>query len=306
MMLTLKCHRFQRMAPGVMSKSLFLVNLVMLLGLCCLVIAQAQPLPEAAKVPEKIYDCHIGSAAEIAEFYALNDYVLFAQAMRNKARGGQSQLHFLVTTDMAYFYLAEIRLLEGDVQEACLKLLAREVDYQLAAPLAGLLQRKPRHHFLFFENLPRNNHCSSEKKHCLSWSQWTEDSEDNYLLTAYRYSLKQKENFEQRIRIRIGDKLIAPERGKLNAFARKQYAQRLRNAMAERPADREEAKIFYQQIVEQAEHGLPLLILRQLPKQGWDLTVVDRQQGLAYTLMQRQQLELYPQTRQYYRHLSAQ
>ena len=306
MMLTLRCHPFQKTAPGVMSKYLLSISLVTLIGLCWQGAVQAQPLPQSSITPERVEHCHIGSADEIVEFYALNHYVLFAQAEHKTAQGKQSQVQFLVTSDMAYFYIARIRLLQGNVREACLKLLAREVDYQLVAPIAGLLKRKPRHHFLFFEQLPSSSRCATEKQGCASWSQWSEDSEGEYLLTAYRYSLKQKEHFEQAIRVRLGDKQIAPGRGKLSAFARMQYVRRLRNELDESPSDREQAKTFYQQLLESADHGLPLLTLRQLPEQGWDLTVIDRQKGLVFTVMQGDQLELYPQSREYYRHLSAQ
>lgn len=306
MMLILRCHQFQKMAPGVMSKYLSSISLVILISLCWQGVVQAQPLLQSSIGPERIEHCHIGSADEIVEFYALNHYVLFAQAQHKTAQGKQSQVQFLVTSDMAYFYIAKIRLLQGDVREACLKLLAREVDYQLVAPMAGLLERKPRHHFLFFEKLPNRSRCAAEKLGCASWSQWSEDSEGEYLLTAYRYSLKQKAHFEQAVRVRVGDKQIAPGRGKLSAFARLQYVRRLRNEVNESPSDREEAKTFYQQLLESTDHGLPLLSLRQLPEQGWDLTVIDRQKGLVFTVMQGDQLELYPQSREYYRHLSAQ
>ena len=306
MMLILRCRRFQKMAPGVMSKYLLSIGLVTWIGLCWQGAAQAQPLPQSAVTAEQVEHCHIGSADEIAEFYALNHYVLFAQARHKTAQGKQSQVQFLVTTDMAYFYIARINLLPGNVREACLQLLAREVDYQLLAPIAGLLERKPRHHFLFFDRLPSNSRCDAENQYCASWLEWSEDSEGEYLLTAYRYSLKQKEYFEQAVRVELGDKQIGVGRGKLSAFARMQYVRRLRNELDESPLDREEAKTFYQQLLETTDHGLPLLSLRQLPQQGWDLTVINRQKGLVFTVMQGDQLELYPQSREDYRHLLGQ
>jgi len=293
------------MALGVMSKHLLSVSLVTLVGLFWQATSQAGPT-QSSVTPKRVEYCYVGSADEVVEFYALNNYILFAQAVHKTASNQQSQVQFLLTSDMEYFYIARIRLLEGNVREACLQLLAREVDYQVIAPIAGLLERQPRHHFLFFDRLPTTEHCLVGDQRCTTWSHWSGESEGQYLLTAYRYSLKQKEYFEQAVTVRVDDKQITPGRGKLSAFARMQYVRRLRSEVDESPMDREEAKKFYRQLLTSADNGLPLLSLRQLPEQGWDLTVINRQKGLVFTVMQGDQLELYPQSREYYRHLSGQ
>ena len=248
--------------------------------------------------------CANGSRQQLIDFFTEQNYVVFAQGKRIVESGEVQEFPdvlFLVSPDLEFFHLVTQQK-SGDTKfEACIFASAREVDYKFVAPIPDLFVEKDREHLVFLQAIPKDGECPTGESQCVPWRKWEHMVKQTFLFSAYLYSAKRKfDAYQEIIELTVEGKTIHPTRGALSELARTKYAARLRNELGEQEADREAAKKAYREIFKEADHGLPLMMLMLTDNRKWAVTVIDRKQGLVTTLMQGEDLELYPLPRSAY------
>ena len=243
--------------------------------------------------------CTNGSHKQLYTFFTEKDYVVVAQGKRIQPNGkikDFADVLFLVSPDMEYFHTVTLNGIRHDHFKACIFSSAREIDYQFAAPVPELLPRNNRAHIVLLANdIPKNASCSDDDKYCTSWTNWSRNLKQTFLLSAYRYSTKREnDTYNEIVELALDNKVIRPTRGALTEHARKKYALRLRNALHESKEDVEAAKIAYKQIHDEVDHKLALIFITITESRDWSISEVNRENGLVQTVLHGIELELYP------------
>jgi hypothetical protein len=254
--------------------------------------------------------CAYGSHKELYKFFTEKDYVVVAQGKRIQPNGkikDFADVLFLVSPDMEYFHAVTLNGIRYDHFKACIFSSAREIDYQFASPISGLLTRKNREHVvLLIHDIPKNTNCASRNNYCTSWTNWSHNLKQTFLLSAYAYSTKwENDPYNEIVELTLDNKIIRPTRGALTEHARKKYALRLRNTLNESKEDMQTAKIAYKQIHDEVDHKLPLVFLNITETRDWYLYEVNREDGLVETVLHGIELELYPMPNSKYKSFLA-
>ena len=206
---------------------------------------------------------------------------------------------------MAYFHAVTLSGIKYDYFKACIFNSAREIDFQFASPIPDLLERINREHLVFLvKDIPKETPCPTEDASCISWTEWSPLLQQTFLLSAYSYSNNTPNDpYNEVVELTLDNKTIHPTRGKLSEHARVKYAVRLRNELSESGKDLKAAKDVYIQIHDEVDHKLPLVFFPVSEDRSWNITQVNRNTGLAETIIQGIELELYPMKRMEYRKL---
>ena len=252
--------------------------------------------------------CTYGSHKELYTFFTDQNYAVIAQGKRIQPTGkikDFADVLFLVSPDMAYFHAVTLSGIKYDYFKACIFTSAREVDFQFASPIPNLLERKNREHLVFLvNNLPKNTPCPASSASCIPWSEWSPLLKQTFILSAYTYSSQtQYDPYNEIVELTLDNKTITPTRGVLAEHARVKYAIRLRNELNEPAKDLRAAKDAYVQIHDEIDHKLPLIFLSVSKDRHWNITEINRNNGLAETVIHGIELELYPMKRTEYKKL---
>jgi hypothetical protein len=243
--------------------------------------------------------CAYGSHKELYNFFTEKDYVVIAQGKRIQPDGKTkdfADILFLVSPDMEYFHAVTLNGIKYDHFKACIFSSAREIDYQFTSPIPNLLIYKKREHIvLLIDDIPKDAACLENEKDCISWTSWSHNLKQTFLLSAYKYSSNRgNDPYNEIVELTLDNKVIRPTRGALAEHARKKYALRLRNELNESKNDVKTAKIAYKQIHDEVDHKLALILLNFTETRDWSLSEINREKGLVNILLQGVELELYP------------
>lgn len=282
------------------------VNLLILLSFCLLLVSLNT---QAAK--DKSFDddyCAYGSHKELYHFFTNEKYAVIAQGNRIQANGKIKDFPdvlFLLSPDMAYFHAVTLAGVKYDHFKACIFTSAREIDFQFVSPIPELLKRKNREHLVFLINdIPKQSTCPTGNSACMPWSEWSERLQKTFILSAYAYpNHAQVDPYNELVELTIDTKTIAPTRGVLAEHARVKYALRLRNQLKESSADMQAAKDAYLHIHNEIDHKLPLIFVSVENNRDWNITQINRENGLAETILEGVDLELYPMNQAEYKKL---
>ena len=297
------CRLFLTGAHGVKAR-LFFFSIFFLVAANCF-----------ANTPSKIQleddHCAYGSHNDLYNFFTEKNYVVIAQGKRIQPTGkikDFADVLLLVSPDMAYFHAVTLAGIKYDYFKACIFTTAREIDFQFASPIPNLLERKNREHLVFLiNNLPKDTPCPTENTSCMSWSEWSPLLKQTFILSAYTYSSQvQYDPYNEIVELTIDNKTITPTRGVLAEHARVKYAIRLRNELNESTKDLRAAKDAYVQIHNEVDHKLPLVFLSVTENRNWNITQINRNTGLAETVIHGIELELYPMKSTEYKKLLEQ
>lgn len=251
--------------------------------------------------------CTFGSLSELNDFFVRQDLIQIAKGTRrntNKESHDNTEVHFLLSKDMTYFHVATIKPEHGDQFRACIISSAREIDLQIDPPVENFLQRKPREHLLFLNDVPTEGECPADKNNCKSWNGPAELFGTKYLLTAYLYSEHwHLDAYTQIVDIKMDKKVIQPTRGMLTEFARLKYASRLRNELNEDDAVLNTAKEAYRNIYSEVDHEHPLYMFIIGEDDRWQIKMLDRHRGIVWTPIRGDNLEIYPLSQDVYKQL---
>ena len=233
------------------------------------------------------------------QFFSEKDYIVIAQGKRIQNSGkikDFADVLFLLSSDMEYFHAVTLHGIKYDHFKACIFTSAREVDFQFAPPIPGVLERNNREHFVFlFDETPENGKCSPQEKACSSWSAWSRNREQTSLLSAYAYSSNwASDPYSEIVELTLDNKKITPSRGALTQHARKKYALRLRNQLKESKEDTIAAKTAYRNIYNEVDHKLPLMLLNLTADRKWQISEINREKGTVQDIIHGKDLELYP------------
>ncbi|MDW3096262.1 MAG: hypothetical protein R8G33_11360 [Gammaproteobacteria bacterium] len=252
--------------------------------------------------------CAYGSHKELYAFFTDNYYAVIAQGKRIHPSGmikDFADALFLLSPDMTYFHIVTLSGIKYDYFKACIFNSSREIDFHFASPIPNLLERKNREHFVFLvKNIPKGTACPTENNSCMPWPKWSPLLQQTLLLSAYTYSNDtQNATYDEEVEITLDNKTIRPSRGKLTEHARVKYALRLRNELKESGKDIKAVKDAYIQIHDEVDHKLPLLFISVSEDRSWNIIQVNRMTGLAETIIQGSELELYPMKNSAYKKL---
>ena len=255
--------------------------------------------------------CTHGSHQELYQFFMNENYIVFAQGKRRQPDGkikDFADVLFLVSPDMQYFHAAILNGVKYDYFKACIFTSAREVDYQFASPVPGILARKNREHQIFLsEDMPTDGQCPANTTACTTWTDWSHEINNFYLLSAYTYSTKHPiDPYNEIIDLTVDSKTIHPTRGKLTQHARLKYALRVRNELKESKDDVKAAKTVYRNIYNEVDHQLPLMHLKLSDDRRWKISEIDRTSGLVWNILEGIDLELYPMQNEAYKSFTSQ
>ena len=256
-------------------------------------------------------ECAYGSHKELYKFFTAEKYAVIAQGKRIQANGDIkdfADVLFLLSPDMTYFHAITLAGVEYDYFKACIHSSAREVDFQFASPIPELLQRKNREHLVFLvKNLPKDSSCPTHNNSCITWSEWSPLLEQTFLFSAYAFaSDAENDPYNELVELTLDNKKIRPTRGVLTEHARVKYALRLRNELNESAHDLKAAKDAYKQIHDEVDHKLPLIFLSVSQDRTWRITEINRNNGLAETILHGVELQLYPMKQEEYKKLLMQ
>lgn len=287
----------QRLAPYSFSSSgWFFITCIT----CCVLAASpsvfAKPLDDSL--------CASGTRMQLLEFFTGENLILFAEGVRssgsNPPADGANVL-FFIDRESERFYLLKLQPHEDNGWQACVFISAREVDFMLNVPVAGLIEPHAREHLLFFEEIPADAECPDTKKRCESWSQWSHLLRNTRLLSGYITSSKwDYDAYDETVDVSLEDRVITTTRGKLALFAREKFAARMRGAVSESEQERKAALTVYKRIHDEVDHHHPLLILWLTDNDKWAVSAIDRVKGLVWTPLHGTQLRIYPEPKDYY------
>jgi hypothetical protein len=271
------------------------VFIALILLILLLQYSWAEEQTEATKIGPT---CTFGNLSELSQFFAKQNLMQIAKGTRrNKHNQSQDniEVQFLLAKDMTYFHVATIKPEYADQYRACIISSAREVDLHVDPPVESFLQRIPREHLLFLNDVPTAGECPTDKNNCAPWSGPAELNGIEYLITAYLYSEHwQLDAYTQIVDIKIDKKVIQPTRGMLAEFARLKYASRLRNEFNEDATQLEAAKQAYRNIYTEVDHEHPLYMFIIGEDDTWQIKMLDRHRGIVWTPIQGDNLVMFP------------
>lgn len=251
--------------------------------------------------------CTFGTPQELNLFFDQQELVQIAKGKRRhtqKKSQDNIEVIFLLSKDMDYFHVATVKPEHGEHYRACIISSAREIDFQIDPPVENFLQRKPREHLLFLNDVPTDGECPADKNNCAPWSGPAELVGTKYLLTAYLYSEHwHLDAYTQIVDIKVDKKLIQPARGMLAEFARLKYASRLRNELNEDATLLNTAKEAYRNIYSEVDHEQPLYMFTIDEHDNWQIKMLDRHRGIVWTPIHGDNLEIYPLSQDEYKQL---
>ncbi len=293
----MECRPFLKAVPGATNKSIMRIRKFLTIFLC-LFSLHSYANDDFTKDFEQ-HSCAYGSHKELYRHFTKNNFIVFAQGKRIQPNGtikDFADVLFLVSPDMQFFHAATLNGIKYNHFKACIFTSAQEVDYQFAAPIPDILQRKNREHLVFLnEDMPAESKCPANTSACTPWSQWSHGLNDVFLLSAYSFSSTQSPDpYSEKVDLTLDGKTIQPTRGKLSRHARQKYALRMRNALNESKKEIESAKTVYRNIYDEIDHQLPLMKLKLTDKREWIISEIDRESGLVWNLLEGIDLELYP------------
>ena len=280
---------------------------IILLAFCLLI----PTFSLASNTPDKLSDdnqCTYGSHKQLYQFFTNQNYAVIAQGKRIQSSGkikDFADVLFILSPDMHYFHAVTLSGIRYDHFKACIFSSSREIDFQFASPIPNLLERQNREHLVFLvDNLPKDSTCPANDDLCMPWGKWSALLEQTFLLSGYAYAgLEENDPYNEIVELTLDNKTIRPTRGVLTEHARVKYAVRLRNELSESASDIKAAKDAYIQIHDEVDHKLPLIILTVTKDRTWALTQIDRDSGLASTVIRGIDLELYPMKQTEYQQL---
>jgi len=248
--------------------------------------------------------CAYGSHQQLYKFFSNESYIVVAQGKLTQTDQSTQNFFdvlFLVSPDMGYFHTVTLDEIKPNHFKACISHSAREIDYQFAPPLPKLLTRKNREHQTLLDNMPIDASCSSDSQHCTPWSEWSQALNTTIVMSAYAYSSKSKHDpYNEIVELSLDSKTINPTRGALTELTRTKYALRVRNELKESVDELKKIKATYKQIHSEVDHKLALLFLSLTETRAWSLDQLDRDTGLVTTLLQGNELKMYPMTNKQY------
>lgn len=264
---------------------LLLVTLV--ISLCSSTQAETQ---DDQAISLKDITCTAGTLTQLYNFFEDQQYVLVGQGKLlsdNPASKDFFSALFLVSSSMDYFHVVILDKKDNGKYEGCISLSAREIDFQMQAPINHLLTRNNRAHDLFLSEFPGNGHCPDQDTRCSPWNKNTLLAKQKPLLTGYEYSVElENDPYEEIVELNIDGQIIHPTRGALTELARKKYTLRLTNELDEPEEDIEAAKEIYKNILDDVDHRLPLLSLNLTGNDQWKIYRIDRTNGLVWIMLQ--------------------
>lgn len=255
--------------------------------------------------------CAYGSHKELYKFFTEKNYAVIAQGKRIQSSGKIKDFAdalFLISPDMAYFHAVTLTGVKYDHFKACIYTSAREIDFQFASPIPGLLERKNREHLVFLvDDIPKDTECPAQHTTCIPWHKWSSLLKQTFIFSAYSYvSDAEYDPYEEIVELTIDSKTITPTRGVLTEHARIKYALRLRNELKESSSDLKAAKDAYIKIHDEVDHKLPLVFLSVDKNRHWNIIQINRENGLAEKIMRGVELQLYPMKQNEYKKLLQQ
>ena len=246
--------------------------------------------------------CTTGTLSQLYNFFADQEYVLVAQGKQNLDDGKQENYLdtlFIVSTNMEYFHVVTLNRSGQheyeDKYKGCISLSAREIDFQIKAPVENLLPRKNREHYIFFSETPKNGKCPEDETSCTPWASNGYIADRKPLVSGYTYTGEHPEDpYTEIVELNVGDKTIHPTRGALAELARTKYALRLTNELNESEEDAEAAIEIYKKIHSNVDHKLPLIVLNLTGNNNWIIYKIDQSKGLVWTLLSGSNLATFP------------